>query len=194
MKPGTIVYTGTTKKGTEIVIRYPTNSDALEMTRFINTLSKEQTYITFQGEQNTVKEEEKYLRSLLKKIKDHKCVNLLVFHNDMMIGSSDIFMRERAEKHVGNFGLAIAKEYRGEGIGTQLMKMVLQEAETQLPDLKICVLGVFGDNELALSMYQKFGFTTYGTLPDGMKHKDQFVEHILMYKTMNVFHEKETME
>jgi len=192
MKPGTIVYTGKTKKGTNILIRYPLKTDVEEMTLYINTLSNERTFILFQGEQQTLKKEEKYLRSIFTKLRKKIMVKLLVFHDNTLIGSSEIEMKEKAEKHVGNFGLSVAKEFRGEGIGTLLLKLVLEKAEKHLPDLRVCVLGVFSDNNFAVSMYQKVGFIPYGRLPNGLKHKDHYVDHIFMYKEMNPIHEKET--
>ncbi len=185
MKPGTIVYKGKTNKGTEICIRYPLKTDAEEMMRYINALSKERTYILFQGEQNTLKEEEKYLRTVFEKMRKNRIVKLHVFHGSMLIGSSEVEMKEKAESHVGNFGLSVAKEYRGEGIGTLLMYHVLEEAERYLPDLKIVILGVFSDNDRALSMYQKNGFVPFGRLPDGIKHDTRYVDHVYMYKTIN---------
>ena len=40
--------------GREIVFRYPQKEDAEAMARYINTLSKERTFISFQGEQITL--------------------------------------------------------------------------------------------------------------------------------------------
>ena len=31
-------------------------------------------------------------------------------------------------------------------------------------------------------MYEKFGFTEYGNLPEGIKHKGKYINHIYMYK------------
>jgi RimJ/RimL family protein N-acetyltransferase len=192
MKPGTIVYKGKTKIGTDILIRYPAKTDVMEMTRYINTLSKERTFVRFQGEQQSIQEERKYLRSLLKKIKERKAITLLIFHDGLLIGSSGIEMRDKAEYHVGNFGISIAKDYRGEGMGTLLMRLVLEEAKKHLPNLKLCVLGVCEGNDIAHAMYKQFGFIEYGKLPKGVKHKEEYVDHIYMYKTMNSFYEKET--
>ena len=190
MKPGTIVYTGKTEKGTDVSIRYPKLSDAAEMLRYINTLSKEETFILFQGEQLTISEETKFVRTLVKKIKESKIVTLLVFHNDMLIGNSGITMKEKAEKHVGDFGISIAKEFRGQGIGKLLMKFVLEQGEQHLDNFEICTLGCFSDNTCAMEMYKKFGFQPFGSLPKGIRHKGIYVDHIFLYKIMNPVHEK----
>jgi RimJ/RimL family protein N-acetyltransferase len=182
MKPGEIVYQGKTNKANEIVIRYPEKSDAPEMLRYINTLSLERSFILFQGEQLTIKEEKKYLIGSLRGIAKKNKVVLFVFVHDILIGSSEVTLKEKAEKHVGNFGISIAKDYRGEGIGKLLMKLVLDEAQKNLSGMKIITLGVFSDNDVAFSMYKKFGFVEFGNLPKGIKHKEEFVDHLFMYK------------
>ncbi len=182
MKIPKCVYTGKTEKGTDIIIRYPCAADVSEMLEFINTLSKEQTFILSQGEQLTLKEEQKYLDSALERIANHEAVYLQVYTNGHLIGASDVVMKDKAEKHVGLVGISIAKQYRSEGIGKLLMTLVLKEAREQLPLLKIFTLSVFDDNEIAKTFYPKMGFKPYGTLPNGIKHKDTFVDHIHMYQ------------
>ncbi len=177
-------YEGKTKKGKEIVVRYPAMSDLVEMTNYFNTLSKEQTYIMFQGEQLTLKYEKKYLTDFLKKVNKGEAIKLFAFHNDKLVGVSDIVMQERAANHVGTFGLTVAENYRGEGIGKLLMNLVIQEAKKRIPKLKIIQLGVFGNNGIACSLYEKLGFTRFGILPKGIYHQDHYVDHIYMYKNV----------
>jgi ribosomal protein S18 acetylase RimI-like enzyme len=184
MELDSILYSGKTKKDHDIIIRYPKATDLLEMTKYINTLSNERTFIFFQGEQNTVEEEKKYLDSILKEIENYTAVYLYVFCGDTLIGAADIKLGEKVEKHVGLFGITVAKQFRGEGIGKLLMSMVLREAKKQLSLLKICTLTAFGDNKLAINMYKKMGFEQYGLLPNGILHKETFVDHVYMYKAM----------
>jgi len=182
MKPGTIVYSGKTKNGTDISIRYPKLSDGEEMLRYINTLSKEETFILFQGEQLTLSEETKFVRTLLKKITKNKAVTLLVFHDNVLIGNSGITMKEKAERRVGDFGISIAKEFRGKGIGKLLMGLVLEEGKKHLEGFEICTLGCFQNNVPALEMYKQFGFQIFGTLPEGIQHKGTLVDHVFLYR------------
>jgi len=48
--PGLIVKKFISKKGKEIIIRYPKWEDLEELTRYANKLSKEDTFVTFSGE------------------------------------------------------------------------------------------------------------------------------------------------
>lgn len=181
MNLGTIVFQGKTKKGTSIVIRYPTEADIEKAMDFINTVSKEQTFITFQGQQLSLEDEKKYLLPFYKQIENDEAVKLFAFNNEELIGISDIVPQERTSNHVGTLGLIIKKEFRGEGIGKLLMQTILSEAK-ELRNIRIIHLTVFGDNELAINLYKKFGFKIYGNLPEGVKHKDHYDDHIFMYK------------
>ncbi len=180
-----IVYQGKTKKGNHIIIRYPNKDDARAMCNYINTLSKEQTFIRFQGEEVSLENETKYLNSQLEKIEKKQAVQLLVFFGNQLIGISGIDMKDKTESHEGSFGISIAKEFRGEGIGKKLMELVIEEAKNNLSQLKIITLGVFGNNPLASAIYKKFGFKEFGTLPEGILHKGEYINHVYMYKKPN---------
>jgi ribosomal protein S18 acetylase RimI-like enzyme len=179
-----IVFEGLSEKGNKIIIGYPTSDDAQIFRDYINALSKEKTFVRFQGEKIDLADEEKYLNSQLKRIAKKQTVELLVFCDNKLIGISSIDMRDKTESHEGVFGISISREYRGEGIGKKFMQTVLEEAEKNMPQLKIITLGVFGNNPLAKSIYEKFGFKEYGRLPNGSLHKEKYVDHIYMYKNV----------
>lgn len=183
MEEGKIVFKNNFQNK-EAVIRYPIKEDAKLMWEYINALSKEQTFISFQGEEVLLEEEEKYLKSQLERISKNLSVLLLVVCEGKVIGISGIDMKVRTEKHIGVFGISIAKEFRGEGIGSKLMQLVTSEAEKNIPQLEIITLGCFANNELARQMYQKFGFLEYGNLPKGIKLEKGYVDHIYMYKVV----------
>lgn len=168
--------------GIDIVVRHVQRDDVERLLQFINTISKEQTYILFQGEQMSLEEESRYVEGFINKVENHKAVKLLVFQNNEFIGLADIITKERAESHVGVFGIIIAKEWRKKGIGRFLMDKTLEEAQKNITGLKIITLGVFGDNPIAKKMYEKMGFKEYGLLPKGIQHKGELVDHVYMYK------------
>lgn len=184
MKEGKVVFQGKTKKGNQILIRYLVKDDVKVIRDYFNTLSKEQTFICFQGEQISFEDEKKYVESQIEKIAKNQAIKLLAFCKDELIGVCDIVMYDKVESHVGSLGLTIAKEYRGEGIGKLLMKLVLDEAKKNMKQLKIVRLGVFTTNPIAKSLYEKMGFIEYGRLPKGIKHKSGFIDHIFMYKNI----------
>lgn len=179
---GHVVLEGTTKEGKAYVIRSPKEGDAEAMCEYINELSQERTFIRFQGETITLEDEQKYLEELLEKIKNRQTVSLMLVSEDKVLGISAVEMKDRTESHEGVFGISLAKAIRGEGLGKLLMKLTLEEAEKQLPQLRLITLGVFGDNPLAHKMYLNFGFQEYGRLPEGILHNGHYVDHIFLYK------------
>lgn len=176
------IYKTTTKTGKNLTIRYLSHDDTKILLDFINKISKEKTFITFQGEQLTFEEEDKYVKSRIEEIKEKKSVHLLAFINNDLAGSSDINPSIKIKPHRGVFGIVLAKKYRSEGIGTILMENVIREALKNIKNLKIITLEVFGDNFIAQKLYRKMGFIEWGLLPKGIKHKNKYVDQILMYK------------
>lgn len=178
----TVIYQGKTKKGNDIIVRYPRMGDQDEMAHYINALSKEQTFIRYQGETISLEEETKYLTKLLEHIEKKQEVSLLVECNSRIIALSSIGMQDKVHQHIGLFGISVAKDYRGEGVGKLLMEQVIKESIKQLPLLKIIMLHVFANNPLAESLYTSFGFIQYGLLPKGVFYKGDYVDLKYMFK------------
>lgn len=173
-----------TKNGKEATIRYPTLDDVIEMTQYINDISREDTYITFSGEQITLDEEKIYLLDLLKRIENGDAVNLLCVINGKIVGITGIERKISARRrgsHIGIYGISVKKEYRGYGVGLELSKSVIEEARKRMAGLKIITLSVYKPNEIAFSMYKKLGFVEYGVLPQGISFHGEFVDEVEMY-------------
>lgn len=179
-----IIYKGKTKNGREITVRYAVASDVDELLRFINELSDERTFITYQGEKETLKSETKYLKEKLKAIKDKKSVQLLVFCNGKLVGESEIHMMEKTQRHIGVFGITVSQDLRREGIGKLLMDLIFREAKKNIPEIKIVTLDVYSTNDVARGLYKKMGFTEYGILPNGISKIGKFEDMVLMYKNI----------
>lgn len=189
MTPGTIIHRGISKKDREFFIRSVQIGDAPLMAEYLNALSAEQTFVTFQGEKITLEDEEKYVNSQLKKMEIGKGILLLCFCEDKLIGVAGVDLGSKTESHVGTLGISLAKEYRGEGIGKVFMQFLLAESENNLQSLKIITLGVFANNSLAIHMYKSLGFKEYGILPKGIQYKGEYIDDISMYKFVNEFAE-----
>lgn len=67
-----IVFRGVAQSGTPYLIRYPKRSDLQELLRYINELSKEKTFISFQGEEVSLEDERKFLNDSIRLIRDKK--------------------------------------------------------------------------------------------------------------------------
>jgi len=180
-----ILFTGKSRKGRSLVFRYPLESDVEDMWRYINALSKEKTFIHLQGEEVTLDEEKRFVTSQIEKIKEHKAVLLPAFSDQKLVGISGIELNGNTEKHIGILGISVAKEFRGEGIGSLLLKHVIELAIDHIKGLEIISLQVFSHNTLGRDMYKRYGFKEYAYLPKGVKLENSYHDQILMYKNVN---------
>jgi len=176
--------TCTSKSGKKIECRALALEDTARMRDYINKLSAEKTFIRFQGEQVSYEEELGYVEHQLQQMKEHRGLLLLAFHEEELVGIAGIDMSDKTERHIGLFGISIAKEYRGDGIGMHLMQHTLDEAARTIPSLEIVTLYYFSHNSAGAEMYKKFGFTQYGILPRGTKLEELYADHVMMYKTV----------
>lgn len=162
------------------MVRPPKAADLNQALTYINDLIAEDTYIVMSGEPVTESEEREYLTGLLKDIRQNQAVGLYVFDGDKLVANGQIKKRLRRLSHIGDFGITVAKEYRRDGVGSQLMTMLLEEAKTI--GVKIVTLEVFSNNQLARCVYKKMGFAEFGVLPKSVVHRDEIIDLVQMYK------------
>ncbi len=185
MQPTIVVKKGQTKDNRGYAIRYPTEDDVQKLLTYINELSREQTYINYQGEQLTLEQEQEFLTKRLEAISKHTAVMLVLEIDNIICGVSSIECKKFAESHVGGFGISLRKDVRSQGLGTVLMHSVLTEATKQLKGLRVVELYLFDSNKAAYKLYTKLGFVEYGRIPQGLKRKGIYEDKIGMYKMIN---------
>ncbi len=80
---------------------------------------------------------------------------------DRIVGWADIIPLSRSSmEHVGSLGMGIERQFRGYGIGSALLKKTIKHAWGR--NLKRLELEVFSDNEAAISLYKKHGYSEEG--------------------------------
>jgi len=82
-------------------------------------------------------------------------------------------------QHVGDIGMAVRDDWHGKGVGSALMQATVDLADRWL-NLTRLELDVYTDNEPAIRLYKKFGFTTEGTMVHFAFRDGQFVDVYLM--------------
>jgi len=87
-------------------------------------------------------------------------------------------------RHIANAAYMVRETYRGQGIGTLLIKASLCIAK----DLGFHAMQfnmVFSQNISAIKLYQKLGFKTIGTIPDAVLNPDgTYQDGYIMYRTL----------
>lgn len=73
-----------------------------------------------------------------------------------------LYPKSPRRKHVGYIGMAVHDKWHSKGVGTALMKAIIDLADNWL-NLARLELNVWTDNEPALRLYKKLGFEIEGT-------------------------------
>lgn len=154
---------------------------AKEYMDFINDLIEEDAKILMNKKQ-TLKDEQDWVKKVLKDVKDKKRVTLIARDGNKIVANTEVILKEYRQSHVGKFGIAIRQEYRGIGLGRHIMAEVLKLAEKQLPGLKILWLDVYENNTPAVALYKKMGFKIVGKVPKQIQYKGKLISEYIMIK------------
>lgn len=72
--------------------------------------------------------------------------------------------------HQCEFGIIVAHDYRGKGIGTELLNNLMHLAKTQFK-IELIHLQVYSENP-AINLYRRLGFVEFGTQDKWIKEAD----------------------
>ncbi len=101
--------------------------------------------------------------------------------NDEVVGIISLSAASRSPRrvHAGAIGMGVRDDWQGKGVGTGMMKAIIDLADNWL-NLKRLELEVYTDNEPAIALYKKFGFEIEGTLRQFAFRDGQFVDAYYM--------------
>jgi RimJ/RimL family protein N-acetyltransferase len=81
-------------------------------------------------------------------------------------------------RHVASIGMAVARDWRGRGVGSGLMAECIRWAQSM--GVEKLALSTYPDNERARGLYRKFGFKEEGRLTGHSKKTIGYRDEILM--------------
>ena len=103
--------------------------------------------------------------------------------NDTVLGT--YYLKQNAmgpSSHICNCGYMVSNEARGKGIARQLCEHS-QKMALELGFYAMQFNSVVSTNRIAVSLWEKLGFSIVGTLPKAYKHGQLgFVDSYVMYK------------
>lgn len=156
----------TLKNGAECVLRNGTEGDGGAVLENFNLTHAETDFLLSYPDENslTAEDEAEYLR---KKEKSPDEIEIVAVVGGKIAGTAGIDavgekykLRRRAE-----FGVSVAKEFWGLGIGRALTAACIECAKSA--GYAQLELNVVADNKSAVSLYKSLGFTEYGRNPKG---------------------------
>lgn len=150
----------------ECCLRNGIESDGQAVLDSFNLTHAQTDYLLSYPDENTldVAQESKFL---MEKSESENEIEIIAVVDNVVAGSAGIeaIGTKYKVRHRAEFGISVAKEFWGLGIGQALMIACIECARTagyiQLE------LNVVAENVRALSMYEKAGFIEYGRNPKG---------------------------
>lgn len=178
MNPGTVIKSFTSRKGNSVEFRYPSNDEFLATWGFACDIVAEDTFVAI-NQAPTEAEERKWFQEMLDGVKKGESVRLSVYVNGVFAGNGRVDRGKYRHAHVGSMGLSLAPAYRDEGIGTELMASLIEDAKKI--GLRLLTLSCFENNPRALHVYEKLGFQRVGVTPRAIAWKGGYVGEIHLY-------------
>jgi RimJ/RimL family protein N-acetyltransferase len=167
------------KNGQEVILRTPALEDLDELMKLINSLVDEKAEIA-RTERVTREKEAEWLPKMLACLEKDELFFLVAEVDKGLVASSDIHILSGDERHVGVLGIVVKNGFRSLGIGTQIMKILLEQAKSL--GLKVLTLFVFATNKRAVHVYEKVGFVETGKIPRKHFRDGQYIDELIMAK------------
>lgn len=164
--------------GRKFLFRRPKPKDDKQLLQLINSLVEEDAQILV-NKRYTLKEEKIWLEDNLKRIKQDRMHLIVVEHKGEIIGSVEVSRGKWRQAHVGTLGINVKRAYRGMGLGRNLTKTAIEIAKKD-ERIKILQLSVYETNEIAMKLYENFGFRKTAFLPKRISYKNNYVTEIVM--------------
>ena len=181
MRSGKIVRSFFAKDGRKVVLRTPKWEDLDDFLELINSLVEERADI-LRTERVSKEEEIDFLSKVLSRLEKDEMFYLVAEVDGKVVAVSEISKRGGYEKHVGVIGIAIRNGFRDLGIGTEIMKALVEQAQKM--GLKVLTLSAFATNKPAIHVYEKVGFVQTGTIPKKHFKEGKYIDEIILTKVL----------
>ncbi len=179
MEFGKIITSFKSKKGNTVEFRYPSQDEFQATWGFACDLAEEDTFVMLSGAPPTEEEEKKWFTDMLESVSKKESVRLSVYVNGTFAGNGRVDKGKYRHAHVGSMGLSLRPQYREEGIGTELMRSLIDEARKL--GLRLLTLSCFENNPRALHVYEKLGFMKSGVTPGAILYKGDYIGEVHFY-------------
>ncbi len=144
-----------------ITYREAVANDARALLEYTRVVGGETDNLSFGKDTFNISEEReaKFIDRFYKSKKD---IMLVACDGERIVANASL-ERKRVERysHRAELSITVLSKYWGRGIGSELMKMLIEFAKES--GIEIIYLDVRADNERAKGLYRKFGFELIGT-------------------------------
>jgi RimJ/RimL family protein N-acetyltransferase len=178
MKSGRVIRSFDARDGRRVVLRTLKWDDLEDCLEFINSLVDEKANI-LRDQKVTREAEIEWLAKALSRMELEEVVYLVAEVDGKVVASSELSRRLSGyDKHLGSIGIAIKNGFRDLGIGTEMMKTLIEQGKSW--GLKALTLTAFANNARALHVYRKIGFVETGRIPKRFFKEGQYIDEVVL--------------
>jgi RimJ/RimL family protein N-acetyltransferase len=157
-----------------VEIIYPTEEYFASFHKALDQVAREEVYIEM-TEAKPFEEVANFQRTLIK----NNWPGCYALENGEVVGWADAFPASNPRLcHRAFLGMGLLKSHRGKGIGSQLLNRVIDHAKRI--GLEKIELTVYTNNEPAIHLYKKCGFTEIGVIKHYRKLRDRYFDCVEM--------------
>ncbi|MDD6212591.1 MAG: GNAT family N-acetyltransferase [Clostridiales bacterium] len=146
-----------------IIYREPVVEDAEKIVDFYNYVGGETMYLSFEKDEYPL--DAAAQRDDIQATHDHPAsIMILAMDGDEIAGIGTIHSGNKIKgRHQGELGIVVAKKYQAQGIGSEIIRQLIDFCKGNGITTRI-QLDTLCDNEVAVKLYESFGFEIEGRL------------------------------
>jgi RimJ/RimL family protein N-acetyltransferase len=173
----------TSRVSLTVHVRVAAEGDAVALHRFASDLVGERLSVLFRRDKAPSIEEQ---RNFIERIARTPRSALFVAEaGGEIVGMLDFHGHQKPQRaHAGEFGMSVARPWRGRGIGSQLLAHLFAWASAQ--NMRRLELSVFANNAPAIALYERAGFVREGVQRDAIEIDGGLIDMVQMAKTLPV--------
>jgi len=175
--------------GDKVTLRVVRPEDADNLLRFFNGLVNEkkrdresQLHSGFDKKFNH-RQEAQYIREVLDRVEKDEAVNIIADIGDKIVASGGVARGKYEDTHRhGSLGLTVSQEYRGHGIGSRIIQILV--AESRRLGLKSIDVEFLAINKSAERAYKRAGFKKAGIIPSKIFRNGEYFDAMIMARKL----------
>jgi RimJ/RimL family protein N-acetyltransferase len=161
--------------GQTAILNWLKAEDLPELMKALNSVIREGKYLFISSEIKDMKEERQWFECGQKQGMHY----LVARVSGKVVGGASLYPKNHKSAHVVEFGIFIRNAYRNLGLGTAMIKALIETAKTC--GFEIIQISVYANNKRAFRVYEKCGFKEAGRLTNDVKFFDgSYSDRILM--------------
>ena len=164
------------------IIREAVPDDAEKMILYLNQVGGESDNL-LHGENEFIVPIEGVKRKLAMSKDSENSIVLIALENDRIIARAELdgYYPVRI-RHRAKFSISVRKEYWNQGIGTEMLKRIVEQAKSM--KIEIIELEVISDNARGIHLYHKMGFVDIGIYKKYFYVNGMFKDAVVMQKVL----------